>query len=144
MGSFAAGAHSDGGLDVSRAVPRRSPARMAKRFQDRATPKAAEGSVTRKGEVMSAERMGRAGTTWAAGPALLGKRIRCCWAVALAGAFACNSEPEGEVRLATWWGQRGEFVAPFETLKQSLLETSGLDVRIVTELTSKGYHMQWV
>jgi hypothetical protein len=62
----------------------------------------------------------------------------------LAGALACNEEPAGEVRLATWWGQRGEFVAPFETLKQSLLDSAGLGVNIVSAPTSKSYHMQWV
>jgi hypothetical protein len=62
----------------------------------------------------------------------------------VAAALGCNAEPAGEVRLATWWGQRGEFVAPYETLKHSLRERAGLDVDIVSTPTSKAYHMQWV
>ena len=60
------------------------------------------------------------------------------------GALACSAEPPGEVHLATWWGQRGEFAAPFQTLQQSLRDTAGLDVTIVSPAQSKYYHMQWV
>jgi ABC-type glycerol-3-phosphate transport system substrate-binding protein len=72
---------------------------------------------------------------------------RRSWACALtlaAGALACNDEPTGEVHLATWWGQRGEFAAPFQTLQRSLLDTAGLDVAIVSPAQSKYYHMLWV
>src|SRR5215471_20650263 len=89
--------------------------------------------------------MGKADTTRVSGRGSRARRRSWAWALAAAGAFGCNQEPAlGEVRLATWWGQRGEFVAPFETLKQSLLATSGLDVDIVSAPTSKAYHMQWV
>jgi glucose/mannose transport system substrate-binding protein len=101
--------------------------------------------VTLERLVISAMAMGKGGRSGTAGGASRRRRGHWAWALALfAGAVACNDEPPGEVRLATWWGQRGEFVEPFETLKQSLLERAGLGVDVVSATTSKAYHMQWV
>lgn len=95
--------------------------------------------------VISAKGMGKAGTTGATGRVSRHRRRNWGWALTVAaGALACNDEPPGEVHLATWWGQRGEFAAPFQTLQRSLLDTAGLDVAIVSPAQSKYYHMQWV
>ena len=95
--------------------------------------------------VISARLMGKSGTSGTSEGALRRRRRSWCWALAVgAGALACSEEPPGEVHLATWWGQRGEFAAPFQTLQQSLRDKAGLEVAIVSPAQSKYYHMQWV